>query len=111
MGWFITFLPLLYPLGAVTFWLSYRSGSMKRDLLLGLAWPLTVPVVATLSMGNRIRAALKKREALRTLRCTSGAPSHYRKFRAHVTREILITIQNPMVASFARNGFDVRTEI
>lgn len=61
MAWFITFSPFLYLLGAVAFWLSYRSGSVKRDFLLGLAWPLVVPLL----IGRRIRSASNEHRALR----------------------------------------------
>ena len=65
MGWLITFSPLLYVLGALAFWLSHKSGSLKRDFLLGLAWPIVVPVIAPLSIGRRVSAVLKERKALR----------------------------------------------
>src|SRR5688500_15737915 len=58
MAWLITFSPLLYILGAVAFWLFYKSGSLKRDFLLGLAWPIAVPVIVPLSIGRRIDAVL-----------------------------------------------------
>jgi hypothetical protein len=61
----ITLSPLLYIIGAVAFWLSYKSGSLKRDFLLGLAWPITVPVIAPFSIARRMRAALEERKALR----------------------------------------------
>ncbi len=61
----ITFSPLIYIIGAVAFWLSYKSGSLKRDFLLGLAWPIAVPVIAPLSIAKRMRAALEERKALR----------------------------------------------
>lgn len=65
MAWLITFSPLLYLLGAVAFWVSYKSGSLKRDFLLGLAWPIAVPVIAPLAISRRIRAALRERRAWR----------------------------------------------
>lgn len=61
----ITLSPLLYIIGAVAFWLSYKSGSLKKDFLLGLAWPIAVPVIAPLSLSRRMRAALEERKALR----------------------------------------------
>ncbi len=61
----ITFSPLIYIIGAVAFWLSYKSGSLKRDFLLGLAWPIAVPVIAPLSIAKRMHAALEERKALR----------------------------------------------
>src|SRR5688572_8211025 len=63
MGWLITFSPLLYVLGAVAFWLSHKSDSLKRDFLLGLAWPIVVPVIVPLSIGRRIGAVLRERRA------------------------------------------------
>src|SRR5688572_14757267 len=63
MAWLITFSPLLYILGAVAFWLFHKSGSLKRDFLLGLAWPIAVPVIVPLSIGRRIGALLKERRA------------------------------------------------
>lgn len=67
MGWLITFSPFLYILGAFAFWLTYKSGSLKRDFLLGLVWPITVPVIVPLSIGRRIDAVLKERRAQRVL--------------------------------------------
>lgn len=63
MALLITWLPLLYPIGAVAFWLTYRSGSLKRDLWLGIAWPMSLPVIASLSITKRTRAALEQRRA------------------------------------------------
>ena len=65
MALFITWFPLLYLVGAVAFWVTYRSGSLKRDLWLGLAWPMAVPVIASLSITKRMRAALEQRSASR----------------------------------------------
>lgn len=65
MAWLVTWSPLLYLLGAIAFWLSYKSGSLKRDFLMGLAWPIAVPVIAPLSIGRRVRAVLKERKAWR----------------------------------------------
>jgi len=65
MALLITWLPLFYPIGAVAFWVFYRSGSLKRDLWLGLAWPGAVPVIASLSITKRIRAALEQRRTWR----------------------------------------------
>lgn len=65
MALLITWLPFLYLIGAVAFWVTYRSGSLKRDLWLGLAWPIAVPVIAPLSIAKRVRAALKQRTASR----------------------------------------------
>lgn len=67
MALLITWLPLLYLIGAVAFWVSYRSGSLKRDLWLGLAWPMALPVIASLSIAKRLRAALEQRRASRIL--------------------------------------------
>jgi hypothetical protein len=67
MPWLITFSPLLYILGALAFWLTYKSGSLKRDFLLGLVWPISVPVIVPLSIGRRIDAVLKERQARRVL--------------------------------------------
>jgi|ERR1700754_1728008 len=63
MALLITWLPLLYVIGAVAFWVSYRSGSVKRDLWLGLAWPIAAPVLASLSITKRMRSALEQRRA------------------------------------------------
>jgi hypothetical protein len=65
MAWLITFSPLLYIFGAVAFWLFHKSESLKRDFLLGLMWPITVPVIVPLSIGRRINAVLKERRARR----------------------------------------------
>ena len=65
MAWLITFSPLLYILGAVAFWLFHKSESLKRDFLLGLAWPIAVPVIVPRSIGRRIDAVLKERRARR----------------------------------------------
>lgn len=65
MALLITWLPLLYVIGAVAFWISHRSGSLTRDLWLGLAWPMAVPVIAALSVTRRMRAALEQRRASR----------------------------------------------
>ena len=58
-------MPLLYVLGAVAFWLSHKSESLKRNFLLGLAWPIAVPVIVPLSIGRRLGAVLKERRAWR----------------------------------------------
>ena len=65
MALFITWFPLFYLIGAVAFWVTYRSGSLKRDLWLGLAWPMAVPVIASLSITKRMRAALQERSVSR----------------------------------------------
>ena len=63
MAWLITFSPFLYILGAIAFWLFHKSESLKRDFLLGLAWPIAVPVIVPLSIGRRVGAVLKERRA------------------------------------------------
>lgn len=65
MALLITWLPLFYFIGAVAFWVTYRSGSLARDLWLGLVWPMSVPVIASLSITRRMRAAVEQRTALR----------------------------------------------
>ena len=45
---------LFYLIGAVVFWSSHKSESLMGDLLLGLAWPVVVPV-------NVVLAALEER--------------------------------------------------
>ena len=84
MAWLITFSPLLYLLGAVAFWLSHKSGSLKRDFLLGLAWPIVVPVIAPLSIGRRVRAVLKERKA----RCEQQQAKREAELRAQEQRFI-----------------------
>ena len=67
MGWLITFVPFLYVLGAIAFWLAHKSESLKRNFVLGLAWPIAVPVIVPLSIGRRIGAILRERRAWRVL--------------------------------------------
>lgn len=63
IAWLITFSPLLYLLGAVAFWLFHKSESLKRDFLLGLAWPIAVPVI----FSRRADTILKERRARHVL--------------------------------------------
>lgn len=51
----------LYVVGAGIFWSSHKSESLKRDFLLGLAWPLVVPVNATMFALERVFSALEER--------------------------------------------------
>jgi hypothetical protein len=51
----------LYVVGAVIFWSSHRSESLKRDFLLGLAWPLVVPVMVALFALRLVLSALEER--------------------------------------------------
>lgn len=44
-----------YLIGAVVFWISHKSESLMLDLLLGLAWPVVVPV-------NIVLATLEERK-------------------------------------------------
>lgn len=55
----------VYIIGAVIFWTSYKSESLKRDFLLGLAWPVVVPInLADLAVG-RIFSVLEEWRAER----------------------------------------------
>ncbi len=58
-------LSLLYVLGAVLFWVSHKSESLKREFLLGAAWPIVVPVILSVATGRRILASLQERRARR----------------------------------------------
>ena len=55
----------LYLIGAVAFWISHKSESLKEDFLMGVAWPFVVPVTASLSTYRRILGALEERRTRR----------------------------------------------
>lgn len=51
----------LYLVGAVIFWSSHKSESLKLDFLTGLAWPVIAPVEVAMFVSRRVRAALEER--------------------------------------------------
>ena len=54
---------LFYLIGAVIFWSSHKSESLMRDLLLGLAWPVVVPVNVVLAALEEWRTEHTKAQA------------------------------------------------
>ena len=52
----------LYLVGAVIFWSSHKSESLKLDFFMGLAWPVIVPVEVVMSFSRRLRASLEEQK-------------------------------------------------